>query len=257
LATVSTLCPAIALLGAKRPQDRGWQFVVVTLWIVLALPLVQQWVFSPSRHGELPATWRWFLGLLVAISVLNYLPTRNALPAAAVGAGQIVLLGQHGPLPWTMPASIRLPTALALFAGAALAVTWGRRRRTADDGWNRVWLDFRDAFGAVWALRVMERINQMGTLDRLHGPLGWHGFQRASKLPPANVSSESCATSGPLPSDSARSTFETGVRTSLRRFVSNAWIDERLFGSSPADPAAEAAAATPAAAGTEHDSEVA
>src|SRR5688572_13251151 len=38
LAAVATLCPSVAVLGAKRPQDRGWQFIVASLWLVAALP---------------------------------------------------------------------------------------------------------------------------------------------------------------------------------------------------------------------------
>ena len=37
-AAVLSFAPTMALLGAKRPQNGAWQFVVITLWAILALP---------------------------------------------------------------------------------------------------------------------------------------------------------------------------------------------------------------------------
>lgn len=81
LAALTTFCPAMALLGAKRPQDRGWQFIVGSLWIVLALPALQPILLARSSLFDLHPAWSAFLGVLILISVCNYLPTRFALPA--------------------------------------------------------------------------------------------------------------------------------------------------------------------------------
>src|SRR5262245_38410697 len=41
VAAVGALCPLAAVLGAKRPQDKPWQFIVLSLWLVLSLPAAQ------------------------------------------------------------------------------------------------------------------------------------------------------------------------------------------------------------------------
>ncbi|MGC4007234.1 MAG: hypothetical protein QM811_30535 [Pirellulales bacterium] len=38
LAATSTLLPAMAILGAKRPQHVGWQWIVLALWATLVWP---------------------------------------------------------------------------------------------------------------------------------------------------------------------------------------------------------------------------
>ncbi len=53
IAAASTFCPLVALLGAKRPQDRAWQWIVLSFWVILALPAAQAWLLRP---GELSNT---------------------------------------------------------------------------------------------------------------------------------------------------------------------------------------------------------
>ena len=33
-AAAATFCPPVALFGAKRPQDRAWQWIVLSFWVV-------------------------------------------------------------------------------------------------------------------------------------------------------------------------------------------------------------------------------
>src|SRR5262249_30040310 len=47
-AAITSFGPVVAVLGAKRPQDRAWQWIVVTLLVVLALPSGQ---FLLVRQG--------------------------------------------------------------------------------------------------------------------------------------------------------------------------------------------------------------
>ncbi len=219
LAACTSLCPAMALFGAKRPQDQGWQFVVATLWIVLAIPAAQRWAFSPRSGFELHPAWCWFLLLLIGVSVTNYLPTRYALGAVLAGVAQLLLFrdSMSGLSRSASPvaAAVNPTLALVLFF---LAIGWvayqNRSTRPTAGGWNRVWLDFRDQFGAVWALRVMERINhaarQAGRGEVLH----WQGFV-GPPLRPGETAGE-------------RDPLETTVRMLLRRFVSPEWIADRI-----------------------------
>jgi len=111
------------------------------------------------------------------------------------------------------------PGAAAPFGMALVVLAWWLwaadlpRGRAATDPLSRVWLDFRDDFGAVWGLRVMERMNASSTMYDWPLVLSWSGLVPRDDLtdvfeaPPA---------------------LEDSLRTLLRRFVSREWIDERM-----------------------------
>jgi hypothetical protein len=218
LAAVATICPAMALLGAKRPQDRGWQFVVASLWVVLALPAAQAWVNRPAAPLELHFAWRWFLLILVAVGLFNILPTRYWPSALLAGIGQAMLLSAHLPilLPG-IPADHR--TGAVLWCCAVALWGWDLpRRRKVQQPLDRLWLDFRDLVGALWALRVRERINAAAVQYGWRLRLGWKGWIIERPPPPS---------------------FQRSLQMLLRRFVSPAWIARRV---TPADTPAGAEA---------------
>ena len=232
VAAVSTFCPLMAVLGAKRPQDRGWQFIVLSLWVVLALPAGQAWLHRPEANLHLHTAWRWFLAILVSIGVVNRLPTRYWPTALLTGLGQAALLSNHLPIVASMTEAWPLSTRQWNLAGICLwtagLLLWSLdlpRRRPIPPGVNRLWLDFRDAFGVVWAMRVAERVNASSTMYGWGLRLGWSGFQESS----ASDASEA---------DSAKQRdLERALRTLLRRFVSPEWISERLGSPAPAEAA--------------------
>jgi hypothetical protein len=86
------------------------------------------------------------------------------------------------------------------------------RRRKARTPLDRVWLDFRDLLGTMWALRVLERINAASSQNGWGARLTWRRWI-VSQAPPEAL--------------------QRSLRMLLRRFVSEQWIDERLNGSSP------------------------
>jgi hypothetical protein len=217
LAATTTLCPVIGLLGAKRPQDRGWQFIVLTLWIVLILPATQNLAFAPGSPLELHPAWQAFLALLVLTGLGNHLPTRFGVSALLASAGQSILLWGHVPgISSTAGRQAVVVAAMSLALATTLIGLGWPARRTPRHAWDRIWLDFRDMFGVVWGLRVAERINDTARRSHEDLRLHWDGFRCAGP----SVASEETA-----PTESA---MHTGLQNQLRRFVSPAWINARL-----------------------------
>ncbi len=212
VAAASSFCPVMALLGAKRPQDRGWQFIVVALWGIVSLPAAHWLLFGGVR--EIHPAQVGLLAILIGVGAVNRLATRYWLAGAIYALGQIALVAPYFESLRPGLADERGPLAglsLLVVSWLLLAVQGDRSR--AARGLDRVWLDFRDAFGAVWGLRVMERMNASAAMYAWPVTLTWQGF--VAKDP------DSGAVEAPQ-------IVEDSLRTLLRRFVSPTWIDERL-----------------------------
>ena len=213
-AVASTFCPLMAVLGAKRPQNRGWQWVVLTLWLVVAWPAVQAVLLPAGARIELFIAWKLFLVGLVAVGMLNYLPTRNGGAAILVALGQLVLLDDYLWRWLPVAAEWVWAAGLACFLLAAILAAFGhcaRKGRLATAGrgigeFDRRWLEFRDAYGALWALQIVARVNQTAELRDWPLRLAWSGFVSAR----AEESSE-------LTSEQSQE-LELALSTLLRRF---------------------------------------
>lgn len=221
MAAVTTFCPTMAVLGARRPQDGAWQWVVASLWLIVAWPALETMLYGGGHLLLLHPARQWFQLLLLLVGAGNALPTRHAATAACCVAGQLCLLANQLPIVGDRAAAL-LPgggeptlLALSLFALGALlwALNWPRPRGEADR-WDRVWLQFRDGFGAVWALRVAERFNAAAAACGWNLRLRWSGF---------------------VPRDAAVSVTRLEDTPAahqaflqlLRRFVSPEWIEAR------------------------------
>lgn len=212
----STFCPLMAVLGAKRPQNRGWQWVVLTLWIVVVWPAAQAVLLPTGLHLELSVVWKLFLSGLVALGLFNYLPTRNGLAACGFAAGQIILL-DNTLWRWNLVDQQWAPAiSLVCFLIAATLVgirLYRKRKREDPIAWpkftecDRRWLDFRDAYGALWALRILARVNQTAEVQGWPMRLVWSGF---TLLPMEEVT---------LPTEEQLEELQTTLSTLLRRFV--------------------------------------
>ena len=216
-AAVVVFCPTVAILGAKRPQNRPWQFLVVSLWAVLSLPAWESLLLRPGQPLAMQDARWWCFPVLIIVGTANFLPTRNWAAAVAVGTAQALLVAGYVPWLATTQADTRLVLSALLLAaiGALLAMLTTARRRASDSAPDRLWLDFRDAYGALWALRIAQRLNATAAEMSWKTRLQWQGFRPAETA----AEDESAAQS----QSAAARNFES----LLRRFVSRRWIARR------------------------------
>ena len=206
-AVTASMCPLVALFGAKRPQSGPWQFVVLGLWIILMLPALESLVVGrsePDTAGLRVA----FMWVLVACGVVNYMATRFAFAATLAAVAQGLCVARLlCPLPAAWAPTVDL-TAAVLAALAVVACHWPlpRPANRAD----RLWLDFRDRFGAVWALRVMVRMNVLTEHRGWPVRVRWSGFILDPQATPVEVES-----------------FQRSFTMLLRSFVSKSWVQQR------------------------------
>lgn len=214
-AAMATFCPLMALLGAKRPQDRAWQFIVFSLWIVLSMPSFEWLLFGGVEEIHLARFW--FLVVLTLIGATNGLTTRYWLSGLLFAIGQLALLAPfltstQAPLSGDFTGPLGLSAMVLAWVLVALGFPPARR---ASNPLDRVWRDFRDLYGVVWALRIAERVNASATMYSWPVRLDWRGFHdRETDQPVADV---------------PEAVVES-LRSLLRRFMSPEWIAARLDG---------------------------
>jgi hypothetical protein len=201
-AAITTLLPAAAIYGAKRPQDRGWQWIVAALFVMLLWPAGESWLLGQSFNLAAQPLRSWFLVVLLAVQCGNWIVTINSGPVLLLTVAQTAMLWPQ--LPW----ADRQTEVRTWLYGAALlvAVPWWlvfnlrRANRFRAPGVEASfpspreiaeWQHFRAAYGVVWALRVTERINEVAKLRRWPWHWSWAGptpnigaLPAAESLPP-------------------------------------------------------------------------
>lgn len=218
--TTLLLTPLVSVLGAKKPGVRFWNyFVVIPMLLMLNWPVIVQGV---GTHGiqvlnlEPPALMGIFVVLLMVLG--NYFGTVFTLPAILYCCGVLISLtpsSQSLPQISEFPAMAHCLSSL-LFVGALFS---SRRRYYVSQrdraGYDRIWLDFRDWFGILWARRVMERLNQTADKEEWSARLTLEGIQWDSEQ------SLECR-------KQTQEKLDHALRWILRRFVEESWIDDRL-----------------------------
>jgi hypothetical protein len=171
-----TLCPVVAVLGAKRPQDRAWHWVVFSLWMVVCIPAVNSAFFHPGGGVELHAAQGGFVTALVLLGIANYLPTRHAPFAMLTGLSQLLLFSEQ--LSFSLVSSpLLLEEGVVIYAVAVAVSPFARRARPSGESLDAAWLNFRDRFGSFWALRVLTRFNAAADANHWPARIGWSGFR--------------------------------------------------------------------------------
>jgi len=168
-------CAGVAVLGARRPGVQAWNFVLLGLLVVLLLPLAE-------GRGEINLTplQRLFLAALLAVPVLNYLPTRMNLAAMVFGCvamvGVMRLPSPREPIwVWNF-AEGASPWLLAIIPWLA----WWQLRARKDPAseFDSYWLHFRDRFGLLWGQRVRDQFNRSAVNNGWTVGLFWQGLRQ-------------------------------------------------------------------------------
>jgi hypothetical protein len=199
----------MAVLGAKRPQDRGWQWVVLSLWVVLLVPAAQAWAAPSGDQLRLHPLWLYLVMFLVSLGPLNYLATSWGLNALVVAAAQfhlVVIPTSSG----VQSSTIVGPYIGLLIAALLPALSWRFSKSSASAGplerFSARWRAFRNGWGAFWALRIQNRVNESARLAGWPVKLDWHGFTVVEGHTEAEVD------------DMVASQIEQSLDSLLRRF---------------------------------------
>jgi len=226
-AACTTLLPAAAIYGAKRPQDRGWQWIVAALLVMLLWPAGESWLLGQPFDLTAQPMRSWFLIVLFVVQCGNWIVTSNVGPVLLLTVAQSLSLWPQ--LPWAKATSD--PT--TWYDGAmllAMVPWWLRfnlRKFTGPVESSAVstvfptprelneWNKFRAAYGVVWALRVTERINEVAKLRRWPWRWSWAGAVTVEIT-------QSAANSIPLPTEgnsSDRLVWQQLWENIFRRFL--------------------------------------
>ncbi len=224
LAAVSALCPFVAVLGARRNRALDWSlFVLLPLLVVLQWPALAQWrrCWNGQRLELETPTLIGFL-LVLVMGASNFIGTRFTRPA-------IVWIATWGLIAWSFKetgGSNRFPSeSVYSFVAISLLVFWtavakAAMRRSPATGMDKVWRDFRNSFGTVWAFRLMTRINEIAQRDQWPWRLTHEGLRLTSIGSPYAGD----------PADDMR--VDQTFRWLLKQFVETVWLDRRLGRSS-------------------------
>ena len=231
LAATATLCPVVALLGAKKPQNRAWQWIVGALWLIFSLPALTAVTYGHTQL-ELGSIWIGLIVILILLQIMNYLATRYFFSAVLIASAQITLLLDCKAITldansiWIMRyawfSSTTIAVLLLLLANVAALLLTPRKLKTSQRGdrGNDLWQEFSQRYGLLWSRRVADRAEKMFDQAGSSLRIGRKGFY----------------TSENQQTNSAEQLPEQAIATLknlLLRFVSRQWMADIVSGDSP------------------------
>lgn len=177
LALSLTGCAAVAVLGARRPGASAWNGVVAALLAINLLPFAESVVTGGTL--QLNVFRLTCLAGTLAIGVLNYLPTHFAPAALALLFGCALEFTHFATAARSGPEHRLLfeSGSIALACTPWIAYASVRGRAPAASEFDRIWLDFRNRFGLVWAQRLREQFNRSAANAGWQVVLRWQGLR--------------------------------------------------------------------------------
>ncbi|MEZ6057444.1 MAG: hypothetical protein R3C01_12150 [Planctomycetaceae bacterium] len=221
------LTPLVAVLGARRPGVGAWNwFVVVPLLAVFGLFAVTNWrLEGMSAPIKVPAPLLAGLGVVMAMGLGNYLPTRYFVTVCLMGLAMLLVLlpvSTFVELSHSQSRLIRL-AATSLLCGSVLFGAWASRMvRTIECPISRLWNDYWDSFGLIWAIRLSERFNAKANEEQWPWRLGALGLE---PFPPRE-GKDAEEFDRPTPAEEAA--MMRNIRWMIQRFVSDCWVERHL-----------------------------
>jgi hypothetical protein len=226
LSVLALLAALGSVLNARTPGGKAWAVLMVLLVVVLLIPWLEDQTrlrrASALAQLHLDAPWSIFYGLLVLVAVTNYLPTRYGLAAAGLSVLFILEYLALSPLGW--PPGRR--ALIWLWVGWTLCLSlwiarWNAVRvPAAPSSCERIWYWFRDNWGVVWALRVLERFNRAAEVSGWPVRLTWFGL--------TTLTGQEGAGAPPSPAET-----EATFRNLMKRFAESWRLDELTKPGSP------------------------
>jgi hypothetical protein len=182
LGTLASLAGLMSVFNARRPGGAAWAILMGLLVLVFLTPWLEGMGLkgggSPWDRLRLYAPWTVFYGFVALAGVTNYLPTRYWRASLFLGLALVLeylgLTRGDWPLIWRARIWSAVPLCWAASAFAAHATA--DQNRPAEPGEGRLWWWFRDHWGVVWALRVMERFNRTAEASGWPIRLAWQGI---------------------------------------------------------------------------------
>jgi hypothetical protein len=174
-----TGCAGIAVLGARRPGVAAWDFIVASLLIVLWLA----WAEGLLAGVELKlGTFRLnFLGTLLAVTLINYLPTRMRWGVILLAGGVAVEFWQL----WTGELQVNRNHLLLVAASPWVASLGWEILPPGANAFDQNWKRFRDRYGVVWGQRLREQFNRAAANAKWNCHLHWRGLEHSRSEPSA------------------------------------------------------------------------